>query len=69
MAQKLTTRQRIQNYLDKNPGQTAWQISRGIRKSAGLVSAVLAKDVKAKKVKVSRSKGPRGGRAYAGYKA
>lgn len=69
MAQKLTTRQRIQNYLAKNPGQTAWQISLGIKKSAGLVSAVLAKDVKAKKVKVARSKGPRGGRSYVGYKA
>ncbi len=69
MAQKLTTRQRIQNYLSKNPGQTAWQISQGIGKSAGLVSAVLAKDVRSKKVRVARAKGPRGGRAYVGYKA
>lgn len=69
MATKLTTRQRIANYLSKNPGQTAWQISQGIHKSAGLVSAVLSKDVKRKKVRVSRAKGPRGGRAYVGYKA
>jgi hypothetical protein len=65
----MTTRDQIKRFLGKHPNQTAWQISQGIGKSAGLVSAVLSKDSKARKVKVARSKGPRGGRAYIGYKA
>ena len=65
----MTTRDQIKRYLGRWPNKTAWQISQAIGKSAGLVSAVLAKDVKSRKVKVARSKGPRGGRSYVGYKA
>lgn len=65
----MTTRDQIKKYLGRWPNRTAWQIAQAIGKSAGLVSSVLTKDVKARKVKVARSKGPRGGRAYAGYKA
>jgi hypothetical protein len=68
VTKRTTTRQAISRYLNRWPNKTAWQISQAIDKSVGLVSAVLAKDAKEGRVRVSRSKGPRGGKAYVGYK-
>lgn len=65
----MTTRDQIKKYLGRWPNKTAWQISQAIGRSAGLVSGVLSKDAKSRKVKVSRNKGPRGGKVYAGYKS
>lgn len=65
---KTTARQEIQRYLNLHPNRTAWQIAQGIKRSPGLVSSILNRDIKAGKISVSRSKGPRGGRSINGYK-
>jgi hypothetical protein len=65
----MTTRELISRYLARKPNQTATQVARGIKKSVGLVSGILQSDASSKKVYVSRSKGPRGGVVYKGYKA
>jgi predicted ArsR family transcriptional regulator len=64
----MTTRDQIKRYLGRWPNKTAWQISQAIGVSAGLVSRTLNEDMKKRRVKVARSKGPRGGRAFAGYR-
>lgn len=64
----MKTREMISKYLGRWPNKTATQVAQAIGKSAGLVSGILSTDADKRLVKVSRSKGPRGGVVYVGYK-